>query len=412
MMKRKITLLMFALLSVYGVQSQDKLSINGYARNYTGLLIREPNEFSIIQNTLDLNFEKRTDKVAFKVNTYLYHYSDKRLDFGLREAYVDMYFKNFDIRAGKQQIIWGKADGVFITDIVSPKDLGEFLLRDFDEIRTGITSFKLNYYSGNHAFEAVWAPVFTPTKMPESGSIWAPEMNFPVSPDWDYSTSDVPLRFENSEIFARYSMMASAFDFELVGGHFLYDDPAMHLTKEIDPQTMQLTGLTVRPEYHRVSMGGGSFSIPLGGFVLRGEGAYYTGRYFQTADPAVPDAAIQKDNLHYMAGLDYTLAGIRLSAQFIQEYILDYEEGIRNDEMENTMTFLARKDFFREKLWIELFTYIGLNNEDALIRPRVIYDFADSFEMQAGANLFTGSQGRFGQYNANDMVYMKFKYSF
>ncbi|MFP4489564.1 MAG: hypothetical protein ACLFN1_09705 [Bacteroidales bacterium] len=98
-------------------------------------------------------------------------------------------------------------------------------------------------------------------------------MNFPVSTDWDYSTSDVPVRFENSERFARYSMMASLFDFELVGGHFFfYDDPVMYLTKEVDPQTIQLTGLTVRPGYHHVSMGGGSFSIPLGGFVLRGEG--------------------------------------------------------------------------------------------------------------------------------------------
>ncbi|MCA1758004.1 MAG: hypothetical protein LC649_11160, partial [Bacteroidales bacterium] len=128
--------------------------------------------------------------------------------------------------------------------------------------------------------------------------------------------------------------------------------------------------------------------------------------------PAYADATVEKSNLHYMAGLDYTLAGVKLSAQFIQEYILDYEEGISNEEFESTMTFMARKDFFREKLWIELFSYIGLNNEDALIRPRLIYDFADGFEIQTGANIFTGTTGRFGQYNANDMLWVKVKYSF
>jgi hypothetical protein len=52
---------------------------------------------------------------------------------------------------------------------------------------------------------------------------------------------------------------------------------------------------------------------------------------------------VKKDNLHYMAGVDYTLAGITMSAQFIQEYIMDYDREIRNDEFESTMTFLARK---------------------------------------------------------------------
>ena len=400
------------MLIINQLNAQENVPVNGYVRNYTGVLTKEPNNFSIIQNTFDVNFEKRSDKIAFKFNPYVHHYTDKKLEIGLREAYLDMYFKNFDIRVGKQQIIWGKAEGVFITDVVSPKDLREFLLPDFDEIRTGITSIKLNYFKGSHTFEVVWAPVFTPTQMPDDNSIWAPEMDFPVVPTWDYSKAEISPNLENSEVFARYSFMGSSFDFEIVGGYFHYDDPAMHLTKQIDPATMQLSGLTVRPEYHRVTMGGGSFSVPVGDWVFRGEGAHYSGRYFQTENPEVADAAIEKDNLHYMGGLDYTLGGVKLSVQFIQEYILDYEEGIYNDEMENTMTFLAKKDFFREKLWIELFSYIGLNNEDALIRPKLTYDFADGFEIQGGANIFLGDKGRFGQYDENDMVYMKLKYSF
>jgi hypothetical protein len=175
---------------------------------------------------------------------------------------------------------------------------------------------------------------------------------------------------------------------------------------------MQLTGITARPEYHRVNMGGGSFSLPVAGFVLRGEGAYYSGRYFQTTDISIPDATIEKSNLHYMAGLDYTLAGVKLSVQFIQEYILDYDDALVYDEFENTMTFLAKKDFFRERLWVELFSYIGINSEDALIRPKVTWAYSDGFEILGGANIFIGESGRFGQYGNNDMVYLKFKYSF
>ena len=76
------------------------------------------------------------------------------------------------------------------------------------------------------------------------------------------------------------------------------------------------------------------------------------------------------------------------------------------------MTFLARKDFLRETLFFELFTYIGLNNGDSLVRLKATYNLVDGFEILLGANIFTGSEGRFGQYNDNDMLYMKFKYSF
>lgn len=412
-MKLKIaitTLLAFVLLNQ--AKAQEKLEITGYARNYTGVLTGGDNEFSIVQNTLDLKFEKSSDRIAFKVNPYLYHYFDRDLEFGLREAYLDMRFDKFDIRVGKQQIIYGKAEGVFITDAVSPKDLSEFLLPDFNEIRMGITAAKANYYFGNSTIEGVWAPVFTPTLMPEMNSIWRPTMVFPIAPTYDNSTTEITPNLENSELFLRFSNMGSRADFEIVGGYFWDDDPTMHITKEVDPITMQLIGLTVRPEHHRLTMGGASFSTQVGPTLLRGEGGYYSGKYFQTETPTIPDATIKKDYIHYMVGLDYTLVGVMLSAQFIQENILDYERGIRNDEVESTMTFLAKKDFLREKLWLELFAYVGLNNEDALIRPKISYAFADGFDIQLGANIFVGNKGRFGQFDANDMIYTKIKYSF
>lgn len=413
-MKTKLIILILLAIKVNGLYAQDvfKPDFNGFIRNYTGILTNDDMSLAILQNSLDLDISGHNNRIGFKANPYIFHYTDRELSIGLREVYMDMFFNNFDIRLGKQQIIWGKAEGVFITDVVSPKDLSEFLLPDFDEIRMGVTSLKLNYYKGNHNFELVWAPVFLPTLMPENNSIWSPYLPFPVQPEWDLSKSEVSPSIKNSEVFARYALMASAFDLELVGGSFYFDDPAYHLTRTIDMSTQQLTGIIASPEYHRVSMAGGSFSVPLSGFVLRGEGAYYHGRYFQTNDPVEKDATIEKDNLHYMAGLDYTLAGTKLSLQFIQEFIPDYNNQLMNREFENTMTFLAKKDFLREKLWIELFAYIGLSSEDALIRPKVTYAFADGFELLGGANIFTGKDGRFGQFDQNDMLYFKVKYSF
>ncbi len=147
--------------------------------------------------------------------------------------------------------------------------------------------------------------------------------------------------------------------------------------------------------------------------MLRGESAFYSGRYFNSNNPNYYDGTVEKNYLHYLLGLDYSLWDIKLSGQFIQEAILDYEQTLYQDEFQNMATFLASRDFLRETLNLQLFVYYGFNNGDGLIRPKVTYDFEDGFEILLGANIFIGNgAGWFGQYERNDMVYTKVKYSF
>ncbi len=414
-MKKKVLfiLLLLITLSIYS-KAQETVNISGFARTYEGININN-GDLGIIQQTLNLNFEKIGDKVAFKVNPMIYMYNSDSLDFRLREIYLDMYFSNVDIRIGKQQIVWGKADGVFITDIVSPLNLTEFLLPDFDEIRTGIISAKFDYYVGNSTFEAIWIPQFTPTERPAQGSIWYIQPDFPAPPTFDWSKSEINPSLENSEIFLKYSFMGSAIDFDIMGGYTWDDNPAMHVQKVIDPTTQppSLTGLYITPEHHRLYLTGGSFSTEIKGVILRGEAAYYDGKYFQTEDPLATDALIQKNYLNYVVGLDFSIGDVKLSGQFIQKYILDWETGMTEDETNNMATFLAHYDALRETLHLELFSYIGLTDGDALIRPKITYDFEDSFSILLGSNIFVGDEkGQFGQYGDNSMVYMKIKYNF
>ncbi len=167
------------------------------------------------------------------------------------------------------------------------------------------------------------------------------------------------------------------------------------------------------PEYHRLTMGGGSISTTLGAWVLRGEGAFYGAKYFNSTNPNYADGTVKKIYVHYLAGVDYTLWDVRLSGQFIQEAILDYEQELYQDEFNNMGTFLVSRDFLLETLNWQLFIYYGFNNEYALIRPKLTYDFADGFEILFGANIFTEhGTSWFGQYMNNDMLYAKVKYSF
>ena len=415
-MKRLLVLMLF-LASTQYIKAQN-VDISGFARTYEGVTY-ENGKFEMMQQTLNLNFKKNGDKVSFLANPMIYMYNADSLNFSMRELYLDLYFDNFDLRIGKQQVVWGKADGVFITDIVSPLNLTEFLLPDFDEIRTGVIAAKLNYYFGNGTLEAIWIPQFTPTIRPGAGSIWYIEPDFPAPATFDWSKSEISPSLENSEFFLKYSAMTSKIDFEIMGGYTWDDNPTLHIQKEfvIDstsmPPSPSLSGLIVTPEHHRLTIAGGAFSTEIKGIIFRGEAAYYNGKYFQTTDPLATDAIIQKDYLHYVAGVDFNLGNVKMSAQFIQQYILDYNDLMYQDEAVNTATFLAHYDMFRETLHLELFSYIGLTNSDALIRPKVTYDFDDSFSILLGGNIFVGDeQGQFGQFGDNSMVYAKIKYNF
>jgi hypothetical protein len=43
----------------------------------------------------------------------------------LREAYIDTNIKDWSIRAGKQQVVWGTADGIKLLDMINPTDYTE-----------------------------------------------------------------------------------------------------------------------------------------------------------------------------------------------------------------------------------------------------------------------------------------------
>ena len=409
-MKRTVLIIM---ILGFAFMLNAQIIHHGFVRTYLGALTEQDGEYSVLQNTFDWRLDYGKGNVALYVNpVFDYNALDDNLDISLRQGYMDIYFDNFDLRIGKQQIIWGKADGVFITDVISPRDLSEFILPDFEEIRIGTNAIKFDYYLGNSTFEAVWIPTFQPTITPDTSSIWVSEMDLPEIPvTIDNSQKSIDQKLSESEIALKYSYLGSAIDFELMAAYMWDDNPTMHIYPVIDSISGQLSSLTIKPEYHRLPLVGASFGKSFLGAVIRGEAAYYFNKRFAAEDFSV-NGIKEKDYAHYLIGYDHNWIGVNVSFQFIQEYILDYENDISNDEFTSTMTFLVTEDFLRETLRLEFFSYYGINNEDALLRPKISYDLADGFEVQLGANIFVGEEGNFGQYDENDMLFMKVRYDF
>ena len=53
----------------------------------------------------------------------------------LREAYIDTSYEDWTIRAGKQQVVWGTADGAKFLDIINPTDYSEMAQNQMEDSR-------------------------------------------------------------------------------------------------------------------------------------------------------------------------------------------------------------------------------------------------------------------------------------
>jgi hypothetical protein len=53
----------------------------------------------------------------------------------LREAYIDTAVNDWSVRAGKQQVVWGTADGMKLLDMINPSDYGEMAQNQMEDSR-------------------------------------------------------------------------------------------------------------------------------------------------------------------------------------------------------------------------------------------------------------------------------------
>jgi hypothetical protein len=306
---------------------------------------------------------------------------------------------------GRQIIIWGKADGVQITDIISPMDYTEFLARDYDDIRIPVDAFKIRYYRDIVTYEFIWAPNFQAAVLPEGENPWGIQMEMPDDKDAEFEDSVTPEHtLKNSEFGGKMSLFMQGFDMALSALYTWDKFPVFRKTESGDE-------ITFRQEHHRFTFIGAEFSMPLSDFVIRGESAFYKGKHLESAEF---DGRLFKHNmLKWLVGLDwYPGNSWNVSGQFTDSFIIDHSDQLAEDAHTMFSTLSVSKKFLRDTFTVSSFAYVGLNNGDMFDRSSVEYAFTDEFRMSAGIDMFVGDEGMFGQFKENNEVWLKAKYSF
>ena len=410
MRKKPYTIFIIIILltsTLVSVSAKD-VALRGMLRSYTGITLSEA-DLATNEQTLDLTLEGWGDMTRLVVNPYAYIGVDREPEIGLREAYVDVFLDQMDIRVGKQAVMWGQAEGAFITDIVSPRDMRSFILADFREIRKGIPAVKADYYLGSYTFEGIWIPQFVPASLPETDSIWQRDVPFPSTAT--IHPPEIPeVNLENTEIFAKISYFGPKISWELMGGYTWTDEPYVSSMTGGPPPT------DIYQEYGRYAVAGGSFSTAIQSVVIRGETAAAINKPFTVMGTAVP---VEKHHqIQTLIGLDWSLLGMEMSAQYLLAYVPDHTEGMMEQghevaPVDHTVTFRVQNTFFADRLTAKLFIYGELDPLNALIRPSLSWAVEDGVLFETGVELFVGdAEGTFGAYSDNSLAYVSLRWYF
>src|SRR5690606_33108857 len=156
-------------------QLDDRLNLGGAAESYTALRLGAEPDFLAARTRADLRLAFDYERGRIVIRPRLdYDALGERLRGGLREAYLDVFFDRVDLRLGHQQIVWGETDGTFVTDLLSPLDLTEFLAQPFGDLRLGVTAAAATLYAGDWRATAVLIPRRPTSRLPAPGSPWYP----------------------------------------------------------------------------------------------------------------------------------------------------------------------------------------------------------------------------------------------
>ena len=338
-------------------------------------------------------------------------------ELSLRELYVDFDLGPSFWRVGKQQIVWGEADGLKVLDVVNPQSFREFIMDDFDDSRIPLWTVSTELPLGADGnLQLLWIPDTTYHELAEPGTpyFFTSPQRVPKPVDGAFylpQRPDKPSGLSDGDIGGRYSVFVDGWDLSV---NYLYrylDIPVFYQSLDF---FNTLPVVTITPEYERSHLGGVTLSNAMGDFTLRAEVAYNSDTYFTSTDldnRGVTESA----EVSSVIGLDWQLGSLDtfISGQWFQSHLLDHDRGTVRSETTQTFTLLVQKNFANETWTLDTIGLYSMDDQDSLIQFKLRHLMFSNTEVWFGLDIFSGDgEGLFGQFSERDRARLGFEVGF
>ena len=320
-------------------------------------------------------------------------------DAELRELYIDGHIGRAFVRVGKQQIVWGQADGLRVLDVVNPLSFREFVWPEPQDRRIPLWSVKTELPLGPATLQLVWLPDPTYDEIPLGDAAFAvttpllvPQATAPIPVEPVRRPSGLR---DSSDGGARISTFVAGWDVTLNYLYHTYDDPVPFVAIENG-------GPVLAPGYERSRLFGATVSNAFGSTTVRGEVGYSTDRWFITADAADPDRVFPSDELAFVVGLDNTaFTDTLVSVQYFQSTLQDPAALMTRLRRERQATFLLQRAWRNDSVRLRALWLRSLDRGDGAVQARLSWQAGANISIGVSVERFYGDpKGLFGEFGA------------
>ncbi|SMC38715.1 hypothetical protein SAMN02746065_101277 [Desulfocicer vacuolatum DSM 3385] len=325
--------------------------------------------------------------VKFDAGTSLYlqndHVADAEgksavVDGKIREFYIQAGFDKWMIRAGKQVVVWGETDGDVINDVISPRDLSEFVFMDLEDARLGQYMLSMDYYSklGDFFWFFTLDPGFNDN--PSQGTRYFRE-KYPF-----VVILDRP-HFFHGELGVKWKKIYDKFEISLMTASLLGNDRVV----------VGSDGEACRGVYGRYNFYGVGASYTIGSFLFKMDIAFKKDFLFQSMETLSQYSAEQGNVWDTAFAMEYDANGrYVINIELTNRYIVDYTSEFYGVKKNNTgLYFQYNKSFFRDTLTIEYVCYSEVSKKNAFHKIGFDYDFSDDIEFSMEYVFFQAPHG-------------------
>lgn len=308
-----------------------------------------------------------------------------RVEADLVDAWTRLSLGAFELRAGRQVVVWGRADRLNPTDNISGRDYTLLVASDDDQ-RKGPAMVQLRWGKGNVTLDAMWLPEFRPIIFP----LERERPGIAILPDERRRASD--------QFAFKLDSSGGAFDWSLSWFRGIDRNRDFSLRPPV-PGSLA----SIQQTYPDISV----FGVDAAGIAGR-VGWRIEAAYTDVRGPASP--FVKNDNLWVVGGGDVSFGGgWNVNLQYSLRVIFDHddpraianpiERGVASlsaavnnqlDPVQNGFTARLARRFARDTAEAEVAVIHYVESGDTAIRPRVNFSIRDGLRLTVGADLFAG----------------------
>lgn len=316
----------------------------------------------------------------------------------IRELYIKTTLGSASITLGRQVVIWGKADGAQVTDVISPRNLTESIFIPVEDARLGQTMLVISGYSSSGSTykstsgstydssnnstlrntQHEWSLIINPDKKPDEialpGHPYAltPEQSSALLQNINLKEQQPAFSWRSPEVGFRWARTQGKLDTAFMIARVNDNTPALSIDT--------ITPSTLLTQYPRYTMIGAGLNWANGAFVWKGEIAKKLNRTLNCFDLAGCGLSSAKYDFWDSAiGFDYSANGAyTVTVEISNQHLSKWQNDILGYERNRTVAYGSiNKNWLNEILTTQYTHFYDLQAGDALHRLLLEYQLSD-----------------------------------